>query len=224
MAYAALKFFILSTLFIGIIFLVASCSFSNKAATKLFEQYKNKSFDIIVVPGVPLENGKWSRIMKGRIYWSKYLYDHGIAKNIMYSGSSVYSPYYEGEVMALYAKALGIPAEHIFTETKAEHSTENIYYSYKKAKKLGFHTIALASDPFQSKSLKKFTRKKVDPAVAIIPMVIDTMKMIEPTMTDPEIDYQKAYNPNFISLTKREGFWKRLRGTMGKNIDTNAYD
>src|SRR5579871_1824586 len=162
--------------------------------------------------------------MKGRIYWSKYLFDHGIAKNIMYSGSSVYSPYYEGEVMALYAKALGIPAEHIFTETKAEHSTENIYYSYKKAKKLGFITIALASDPFQSKSLRKFIRKKIDAEVAVIPMVIDTMKMIEPTMTDPEIDYQKAYNPNFISLTKREGFWKRLRGTMGKNMDTHVYD
>jgi uncharacterized SAM-binding protein YcdF (DUF218 family) len=29
--------------------------------------------------------------------------------------------------------SIGIPRENIFTETKAEHSTENIYYSYKKA-------------------------------------------------------------------------------------------
>ncbi|MBS1933146.1 MAG: YdcF family protein [Bacteroidetes bacterium] len=224
MAHVLIRLFIFSSLFSVIVFIASSCAFSNKAATKLLDQSKNKSFDMVVVPGIPLENGKWDRIMKGRIYWVKYLYDHGIAKNIMFSGSSVYSPYYEGEVMALYAKALGIPAEHIFTETKAEHSTENIYYSYKKAKKLGFNTIALASDPFQTKSLRKFIRKKVDPSVAVIPMVMDTMKMIEPSMTDPEIDYQKAYNPNFVSLTKREGFWKRLRGTMGKNIDANAYD
>ena len=38
-------------------------------------------------------------------------------------------------------------------------------------------------------------------------------------MTDPEIDYKKAFNPDFKSITKRESFWKRWKGTMGKNID-----
>jgi uncharacterized SAM-binding protein YcdF (DUF218 family) len=220
----AIKWAVVFVLVCLFLLILSSCSFSKKAALKLFEQTKNKSFDIIIVPGVPLENGKWGKIMKGRIYWAKYLYDQGIAKNIMFSGSSVYSPYYEGEVMGLYAEALGIPKEHIFAEIKAEHSTENIYYSYKKAKKLGFKTIALASDPFQTKSLRRFTRRKVNADVILLPMVIDTMKLIEPTMTDPEIDYRKAYNPQFISLKKREGLWKRLRGTLGKNVDTHAYD
>lgn len=69
----------------------------------------------------------------------------------MYSGSSAYSPYYEGEIMALYAIAIGIPKENVFTETRAEHSTENLFYVYLKAKKLGFTHIALATDPFQAK-------------------------------------------------------------------------
>ena len=188
------------------------------------EEARKTTFDIIVVPGVPFENEKWSRTMKGRVYWSKYLYEQGIAKNIMYSGSSVYSPYYEGEIMALYAEAIGIPKEHIFTEIKAEHSTENIYYSYKKARKLGFKTIALASDVFQTKTLRSFTRKKVSPEVALIPMVVDTLKKINPEMADPVIDYQKAFNKDFISIKKREGLWKRLRGTSGKNIDWKAYE
>jgi uncharacterized SAM-binding protein YcdF (DUF218 family) len=200
-----------------------SCSFSSKTSKKIFNDVSKKQYDIIVVPGVPFENGVWSRTMKGRVYWSKFLFDKGIAKNIMYSGSAVYSPYYEGIIMALYAQALGIPKENIFTETKAEHSTENIYYSYKKAKLLGFKTIALASDPFQAKSLRKFAHKKLSPDIDVIPFVADTLKAMEPSMTDPAIDFQQAFCKDFESIKKREGPLKRLRGTYGKNIDTSAY-
>ncbi len=161
--------------------------------------------------------------MKGRIYWSKYLLEKGIAKNIMYSGSSVYSPYYEAEIMKLYAVALGLSADNIFTEKRAEHSTENAYYSYKYAKKLGFRKIALASDPFQTRTLRGFVRKKISRDVGFLPFVKDTLKIMEPTMIDPEIDYAKAFNPNFISIKKRDSFWKRIRGTIKGNIDTTAY-
>jgi uncharacterized SAM-binding protein YcdF (DUF218 family) len=213
----------LSGLFLLFLFL-NSCSFSAKASKRLLKESRVKGYDIIIVPGVPLEKGKWSKTMKARIYWSKYLFDEGIAKNIIYSGSSVYSPYYEGDIMALYAVAIGIPAKHVFSETKAEHSTENLYYSYKKAKKLGFKSIALASDPFQTKSLRRYARLKVNAEVGLIPMVKDTMTLMEPAMTDPVIDYQQAFNKDFIRLKKRENFWKRLRGTMGKNVDVNAYE
>ena len=178
---------------------------------------------MIVVPGVPFEKGKWSRTMKARVYWSKYLFDKGIARNVMYSGSAVYTPYYEANIMSLYAQALGIPKENIYTETRAEHSTENIYYSYQKARQLGFRTVALASDPFQTKLLKRFTRKRVSPEVRLLPFVIDTLRQMEPTMTDPEIDYHSAYRNDFVSLMKRENVWKRFRGTRGKNLDTTLY-
>ncbi len=156
--------------------------------------------------------------MKRRIYWAKFLFDRGITKNIIFSGSAVYTPYYEGIIMSLYAIALGIPMEHIFYETDAEHSTENIYYSYMKAKKLGFSKIALASDPFQTKSLKKFTHKKLSRYILMLPMVMDTIRMLEPTMIDPVIDIQQAFNKDFISIKERQGFFKRLKGTMGFNI------
>ena len=207
----------------SIAFIFNSCYFNHHQTQKLFDKAKTKVFDIVVVPGLPLENGHWSKIMKGRIYWSKYLYDQGIVKNIMFSGSSVYSPYYEGEIMAMYAIALGVPKEHVFSETHAEHSTENIYYSYKKSKKLGFKTIALASDPFQTKTLKRFTKKKVSADVVLIPMVVDTIKLLEPEMKEPFIEYQKAFNKDFISIRQRQSYIKRLRGTMGKNIDKTLY-
>ena len=200
-----------------------ACSYTSKATKNMLKEARNHPYDLVVVPGVPLENGKWSRVMKARVYWSKYLYDQGIAKNIMYSGSAVYTPYYEAEVMALYAKAIGIDPKHIFTETRAEHSTENIYYSYHKAKKMGFTTIALASDPFQSKMLAKFTRKKVDKSIGILPFVIDTLRVMEPTMIDPQITFEQAAAVNFVALPERESFWKRFRGTRGGNIDASAY-
>jgi uncharacterized SAM-binding protein YcdF (DUF218 family) len=197
-----------------------SCSFSSKTSKRLFAQAAAKKYDVIIVPGVPFENGSWSRTMKGRIYWSKFLFDRGIARNIIYSGAAVYTPYCEAEIMGLYAHALGIPQENIFAETRAEHSTENLYYSYRKAIQLGFKTIALASDPFQTKALRKFARKKLPGPIDLIPMVVDTLKALGPTMTDPVIDAQKAFRSPFTPINKREGFWKRLRGTMGKNIDS----
>src|SRR6185437_15788419 len=105
-----------------------SCSFSSKATKKLYQQaLEKKPYDVIIVPGVPFQNGLWDRVMKGRVYWSKYLFERGITRNIIYSGSDVYTPYVEGEIMALYAVALGIPKAHVFSETRAEHSTGNVY-------------------------------------------------------------------------------------------------
>ena len=125
-----------SFIFIFILVIQSSCSFNKKTTEKYFAKNKNIQFDMIAIPGVPFNPPNWDSTMKARVYWSKYLFDNGIAKNIMYSGSSVYSPYYEGKIMALYAAAIGIPKENIFTETKAEHSTENLYYVYLKSKKL----------------------------------------------------------------------------------------
>nr|AUN35622.1 membrane-associated protein [uncultured bacterium] len=201
-----------------------SCSYSEKATGALLEKARKTSYDIIVIPGVPFNEPQWDRIMRGRVYWSKYLYDQGIAKNIMYSGSSVYSKYYEADIMAMYAIAIGIPKEHVFTETKAEHSTENIYYSYKKARKLGFKTVALASDHFQTKSLRRFTRKRVSADVGLIPWYMPIIREMDPKMITPEIDYKTAVNDSFVSIKKREGFFKRLKGTWGKNLDKHLYD
>jgi uncharacterized SAM-binding protein YcdF (DUF218 family) len=203
--------------------LLNSCTFSKKACRNMLEESIQKPYDIVIVPGVPFEDSTWSWVMKGRVYWSKYLYDKGITKNVIYSGSAVYTPYVESEIMAMYAEALGIQKENIFMETLAEHSTENVYYSYKMARNLGFERIALATDPFQTKMLKRFAKKIVSRNVGLIPFVTDTLFMMEPDMVDPEIDYQKAFVKDFTPLPERENFRERFRGTRGLDIDTTAY-
>lgn len=215
----AIKFSIVLTFVI----LSQACSFSKKTSQRYYEKALTKAYDVIAVPGVPFTEAGWDSTMKARVYWAKYLYDKGIAKNIMFSGSSVSTPYFEGEIMALYAIALGIPKENVFSEIKAEHSTENLYYVYLKSKKMGFTKIALATDPFQAKQLRRFARLRIGEETGLIPIVFDTLKTIQPFMINPSIDYKKAYDSNFVSLKSKETFWKRLRGTMGKNIDYNAY-
>lgn len=207
----------------AIIILLNACSFSAKTTERYYKKALTESYDMVAVPGVPFTETGWDSTMKARVYWAKHLYDKGIAKNLMFSGASVGSPYFEGEIMALYAIALGIPKEHVYSEIKAQHSTENLYYVYLKSKKQGFTSIALATDPFQAKQLKRFARQRIGENTGIIPIVFDTLMAMQPSMINPAIDYQKAYDSNFVSLKSKESFWKRLRGTMGKNIDYNAY-
>lgn len=176
----------------------------------------NAPYDAIIVPGVPYNDDYWSRVLMGRIYWSYYLYYNGYTKNIIYSGSAVYTPYIESKIMAMYGESLGIPIQNIFIETNAEHSVENVYYSYNLAKELGFKKVALATDPFQSRMMK-VPAKRMDVQIDFIPFsteLLDTMEIVE-----IEIPSEQAYVKNFVPLTEREGFFKRLAGTFGRNIN-----
>jgi uncharacterized SAM-binding protein YcdF (DUF218 family) len=197
---------------IALVLAIGSCGSTRSA----FENARPKMpFDAVIVPGVPFDSA-WSDIMRVRVLWSYHLYNRGLTKNIIFTGSAVYSPFIESRIMAEYAKKLGVPAEHIFTEERAEHSTENIFYSYYMGKDLGFENIAVATDPFQSKMVKSFAkRKQLD--LAYVPVIFDTIHAYFPETTI-SIDPTWAEVEDFVSLPEREGFWKRLAGTMGKNL------
>jgi uncharacterized SAM-binding protein YcdF (DUF218 family) len=196
-------------------FLLTHCTFSHYAKKTYAQAKKEKPFDVIIVPGAPYLYGSVSNVIKMRLYWAKQLYDSGYTKNIIFSGSSVYTPYVEGIVMKIMADSLGIPSDHTFSETCAEHSTENIYYSWKMAKEMGFTKIGLATDPYQAGMLRNFT-KKYCPDIKPIPIIFGTMEIGNKTL--PKIDSTAAYVENFVSITKRESFWQRLRGTRGKRV------
>ena len=191
------------------------CSFVHYSKKSYLEAEKVKPYDVIIVPGSPYQYGSVSNIMKMRVFWAKHLYDSGYTKNIIFSGSSVYSPYVEGIVMKIMADSLGIPADHTFVETRAEHSTENVYYSWKLAKSMGFTKIAVATDPYQAGMLKGFTEKYCAD-VTFLPVIFGVMDFRSKRL--PKIDSTSAYVPDFVSLNKRESFWQRLRGTAGKRI------
>ncbi len=211
----------LSKLLLFISITLVGCTIINpirKSPYKTFTaNIKKQPFDLIIVPGVPYVNNKWSKIMQSRIQWSKFLIEKKYASNVMYSGAAVQTPYIESRIMGLYGHAMGIPNENIFTEEKAEHSTENVYYSYYLAKEKGFKNIALATDPFQTNNLSAYIKKhKLE--ITLLPILYDTVYIMN--KTEPKIDPTTARvdSATFTPLNQREGLFKRLRGTAGKNV------
>jgi uncharacterized SAM-binding protein YcdF (DUF218 family) len=220
MSYIKIKY--LSSFFIAL-FLISGCTFFRPGPNKLFKRaLKNAPYDVIIVPGCPYNGSDWTTAMKGRVIWADYLIKKGIAKNVIFSGGAVYSPYVEGKVMALYAEALGTPKEKIFIEDKAQHTTENIYNSYWIAKNLGFTKIAVATDPFQSNLTMRFTRIRFKLPIAHIPYVIDTLAKIDDV--HPLIDAKSAYVSDFKSIIETQTKRHRFRGTQGKNIEFKKED
>lgn len=195
---------------------LASCSISQKRAGEILQEAEARGpYDAIIVPGVPHDGQHWQRTMLMRVRWSEYLYNNGLTKNCIYSGGAVYTKYCEAKIMASYATALGLPVTTIFVDTNAEHSTENVYYSYRIAKAQGFARIALATDPFQGKSMHKFI-KKHDLPIDLLPIVFDTLRTLD--HGEPKIDPQASIKANFLSLKERQSFFRRLGGTFGKEI------
>jgi uncharacterized SAM-binding protein YcdF (DUF218 family) len=182
----------------------------------------NKQYDAIIVPGIQFVEPVWDRVLMMRLIWAKHLYDRGIAKNIIVSGSSVYTPYVEAKIMAEYLHAMGVPKNHIIVEDKAEHSTENLWYGWKLAKKKGFSSVAFASDPFQSKLLWRFAKRRTHKEVKFLPVILDTLQNL-PHDT-PVINYEPLKLKDFVPITQRYTKRQRFRGTMGKNIDYRAKD
>jgi uncharacterized SAM-binding protein YcdF (DUF218 family) len=199
----------------GLALILTHCSFSNSAERSYQKSKKEKPFDVIIVPGGPYEKSATTSVMMLRLFWAKHLYDSGFTKNIIFSGSSVYTHFVEGITMKVMADSLGIPSDHTFYETKAEHSTENIYYSWKMARDKGFEKIALATDPYQAAMLRRFMRRYT-PRVKTVPIVFSLLDIDDRSL--PKIDTTAAYVENFVSITERQGFWERFRGTMGKRV------
>ena len=194
-----------------------ACFMTPKAFVK---KTKDKSYDAIIVPGIPFDGDSWGLIMKWRVHWAVHLYHEGIAKNIIFSGSSVYSPYVESKIMSLYAQQLGVPKQNIFTEEKAEHSSENLYYAYKLAQQQSFQRLALATDPFQDIFLQSFKKKMCLEHIESLPVVFKTLHKLD--LYTPLIDPSSARVNNFKSIIERQSYALRLKGTKGHFIQYQA--
>lgn len=206
-----------STVLLVWLFMLSGCTqmLFRKAEKHFVEGVKDKPYDAVIVPGYPFNGSNWDRVLKMRIHWAKFLFEKGYTQNIIFSGSAVATPFVESKVMKSYAVALGIPEENIFVETNAEHSTENVYYSYRLAQDLGFEKIALATDPYQNSYMTKFVRRFELP-IGFVPTVLDTLRSLD--MHEPHINTEEERVQNFVKLSDREGFFERFRGTLGKHI------
>lgn len=180
------------------------------------EAKRDGGYDVVIVPGVPYQDTGYGSVMEMRIRWAKHLYETGVARNIIFSGGAVYTPYIEGRIMALKAQRIGVPASRVFSEEKAEHSTENLYLGYLLAQKLGFKRIALASDPFQTFMLSEVNERFGLYEVGFLPMPVSFMREVD--KSEIHIDPSAARVKDFTPLPERESASERFKGTMGRNV------
>jgi uncharacterized SAM-binding protein YcdF (DUF218 family) len=197
---------------------MTSCMLFQPSASKLTKRAlaKHKQYDAVIVPGVPFIAPSWDMTMQMRVIWGVHLYKRGFTKKIIMSGGSVYSPYVEGQIMKLYAVSLGVPEEDVIVESKAQHSTENVWYSYKLAKSMGYQHLALSTDPFQTRMVYRFGKRRLN-ELQYLPVLFDTLKILP--RIDPQIKYEAYKIEEFKSIVETQSFWHRLRGTMGAHID-----
>lgn len=203
--------------YIIILIICQSCYFLGPSPKKRLSKLSIKNtIDVAIVPGLPLYHGKWDTLLKSRIMWSEFLYRKGYIKHLIYSGNAVYTPWVESTSMKLYATQLGIKHEDILIDTIAEHSTENLFYSYQLAKSLGYKTIAVATDPFQCAMLHKFSKKNFSEPIMLLPIVYDSIA--SRMNIELSIDTNITKQLNFIPLEERQSYKERLKGTRGKQI------
>lgn len=180
---------------------VVTFLFKRHITNLYIENTARAPYDVVIIPGLPYDTPTPNNLFKARMFWSKSLYDNGTVKHIIYSGSAVHTPFVEGEVMKGIALQMGLPADVVFAETKALHTTENISYCLQLADSLGLKKVAVATDPFQSLFLERHLSKNKLP-VAILPFPLDSFKAFEKRQW-PDFDAEKALVKGFVPLKER---------------------
>jgi len=174
-------------------------------------------FDAIIVPGFPFddEEGQMNTFQRMRLFWAYHLYSTGVTERIIVSGGAVHTPYVEAEIFAHFLCELGVNPKHIIIENKAEHSTENVFYSLEMARNLGFTNVAVATDPMQTMMLR-FLLRKIELPVHYVPTDIKLIAQLYWRQFGMSIDGSGAFVDNFVPLKMREKRKERMRGTKGE--------
>lgn len=196
-----------------VVLIFSSCSLGF-VTSSTYNRYVNQGpYDVIIVPGIPYDTGRPSDLFRARMYWAKQLYDKGIAKNIIFSGAAVHTPYIESKVMKLYADAMGIPPAHTFVEVRATHSNENVFYGYRMARQMGFKKIALATDPYQSFMYGMFS-KVYATDLGRLPASMDSIKAYAIRCAEIKIDPSQAFIKDFKPVERARG--NSLKASFGR--------
>ncbi|MEI6312105.1 MAG: YdcF family protein [Bacteroidota bacterium] len=202
-----------------IVILLSSCIVNKIAYRQEHIVTKNEVFDVVIVPGFPYFENSNNEVLKMRILWANQLYLSGKTKHIVFTGSAVSTHYNEAMVMKKIAVELGIPDSVIYTEKKAEHSTENIYFAMQVCEQHNFTKVALATDIAQTSFLKKYIDTYF-PYIARLPINYSRIDMRKDISI---VNVEECKVENFVSLKNRKTKEQIALASKGNNIDTTGY-
>ncbi|SEB37435.1 YdcF family protein [Terriglobus roseus] len=106
-------------------------------------------FDTLMVLGTPAKaDGTPSAELRERIDEGVREYKAGVAPHIIMTGGAAHNKFVEGQVMADYAAAEGVPRDAIIVEGQAQDTIQNIWYSHAIMEKNGWHSAEVISSPY----------------------------------------------------------------------------
>lgn len=119
------------------------------------DPYPSKS-DAIIVLGCPArDDGQPSSTMKARVKKAVELFYEGYAPTIIFSGAAVSNEFVEAEVMASYAKTLGVPESVLIRETEARDTIQNVRNSVKIMREYHWHSALVVTSPYHTRRTRE---------------------------------------------------------------------
>jgi uncharacterized SAM-binding protein YcdF (DUF218 family) len=103
-------------------------------------------FDTVLVLGCPAQlNGQPSAEERARVSEGVKEFKAGRAGHILFSGGPTENSFVEGQVMAVLAEQMGVPAADVVVEGKSQDTVQNIYFSYKLMQQRGWKSAEVIS-------------------------------------------------------------------------------
>lgn len=108
--------------------------------------------DVIFVLGSPAaDDGSPGDVMRTRVEKGVALLQAGYAPRIVFQGGAVKNDYVEAQVMADYARALGIDEDALYLEEKSRDTIENVEEALKLMNEKGWRRAIVVTSSYHSR-------------------------------------------------------------------------
>lgn len=120
---------------------------ANRAREWIVRQELPAQVDLIIVHGCPArDDGAPSTCNQRRARAAVEAWRRGLAPRVMFTGGTVLNRWAESEVMARYARVLGLPEAATLTEVESRHTVTNLSVTKGLMKRRGWTTSLLVSE------------------------------------------------------------------------------
>ncbi len=103
-------------------------------------------FDAIIVLGTPADSdGNPTPAQLARVTEAVHEWERGVAPRLIMTGGAAHNHFYEAQVMARAAEAMGVPSSSVYEEREALNTIQNACYAVRIMKLHGWRSAEVVS-------------------------------------------------------------------------------
>ena len=122
---------------------------------------KTGPFDVVIVLGNPANtDGSPGVLMASRVEKAVQIVNSGQAHRLLMTGGGVYNDFIEADVMAAYARQLGIPESSIFVEKQARDTYQNARLAAEFCRRQGWQRVIVVTSLFHLGRTRRIFRRE----------------------------------------------------------------